>query len=123
MWASMEDTIDLDVAVWEIERRRDAWRSAGLTVGPVTWRDRGEGWPPVLRTDRTQVGHPDSIGVAVRKGDQEGEVVLYEGGWCDFLYWSGTEIDDAIQDVPGYPGGMTIVEFGTVLDRLAQRFR
>ena len=107
----------------EIERRLDRWRSAGLVVGPVTWRNPGEGWPPPFKTDRAQVTDADSIGIALRKGEQEGEVVLFKGGWCDFVYWTGEATVDPVQDVPGYPNEMTIDGYGSVLDRLAALFR
>lgn len=119
----MKDVIDLDVAVLEVERRLDRWRSAGFSVGPVTWRDQGGGWPPQLKTDRAEVREADSVGIAIRKGDQEGEVVLFKGGWCDFVYWTGNVQDDPVEDAPGYPDGMTVEGFGQVLDRLAEFFR
>ena len=81
----MRTVVDLDVAVHEIERRADGWREAGFVVGPVTWRDQG-GWPASLKTERGVVADPDSIGVKVRLGDQEGSVVLFKGGWCDVEY-------------------------------------
>jgi len=52
-------------------------------VGPVTWRDQGGGWPPSLKIERDAAADPDSIGVEVRLGVQEGSVVLFKGGWCD----------------------------------------
>ena len=71
--------VDLDVAVREIERRAEGWRAGGFAVGPVTWRDQGGGWPPSLKTERDAVADPDSIGVEVRLGVQEGSVVLFKG--------------------------------------------
>ena len=118
----MDHRIDLDEAVGEVEHRRTSWQEAGLAVGLVTWRDQGEGWPPQIKTDREQVTDPDSIGVSLRKGVQEGEVVLFRGGWCDFLYWTGQDADDPIQDAPG-EAGADVADFGRVLDRLAGFFR
>lgn len=94
--------IDLDLAVLEIAHRIDAWRAAGLTVGAVTWRDRGEPWPYPLKVDRGAVKDADSIGVAVQKGSQEGAVVLFDGGWADLEYWSGIASDEPLLDAPGY---------------------
>ncbi len=65
----------------------------------------------------------DSIGVALRKGVQEGEVVLFRAGFCDFVYWSGDAANDPVQAVPGYPDEMTVENFGLVLDRLTELFR
>jgi len=118
----VQDVIDLDVAVLEIERRVRVWQGAGIDVGAITWRDQGEGWPPPFKTARAQVLDADSIGAVLRKGDQEGEVVLFKGGWCDFVYWSGRASDEPEQDAPGYPNEMTIEHFGAVLDRLGRCF-
>ncbi|MEO0493566.1 MAG: hypothetical protein AAF081_09135 [Actinomycetota bacterium] len=120
---TMMDVVDLDAAAKEVEDRFEPWRRVGLTVGAITWRDQGDGWPPSFKTVRADVKDPDSIGVALGKGDQEGEVVLFRGGWCDFVYWSGDPADDPVQDAPGYPDQMTIDGFGAVLDRLADQFR
>jgi hypothetical protein len=115
--------IDLDQAVMEIVHRVDVWRAAGFTVGAVTWRDRGEPWPYPLKVDRSAVTDADSIGVAVQKGSQEGAVVLFDGGWADFEYWSGNASDEPLLDAPGYNDWLTVDTFGEVLDRLAAQFR
>jgi hypothetical protein len=119
----VDDVVDLDAAVAEVHARRPRWEASGLTVTPVTWRDQGEGWPPPIKTERAEVLDPDSIGVAIRKGGQEGEVVLFKGGWCDFEDWSGNADDDPVLDAPGYPDEMTVAGFGEVLDCLAAQFR
>ncbi len=117
----MKGIVDLDLAVIEIERRIEVWRQAGITVGEVTWRDQGSGWPPVLKTDRREVIDADSIGVRLTQGAEEGEVVLFTGGWCDFIYWGGG-MDEPTQDVPGWPDQMSVEAFGEVLDRLTAHF-
>ncbi len=119
----MDDVADLDTAACEIERRAAHWRSAGFVVGAVSWRDQGGAWPPSFKTDHAEVKDADSIGIVLRRGAQEGEVVLFKGGWCDFVYWSRDPEDEAIQDAPGYPNEMTAEKFGRVLDRLAGHFR
>lgn len=119
----MDDVIDLDLAALEIEQRSVAWRRSGISVGDLTWRDQSGDWPPTLKTDRSDDADRDSVGVQLHKGQQEGEVVLFKGGWCDLAYWSGDSEDDPIQDAPGYPNNMTIKSFGEVLDRLAAMFR
>lgn len=116
-------SIDLDLAVGEIERRVENWRTRGFDVGPVTWHEQAEGWPSSLKTERDNVVRPDSIGVTVRRGEQEGSVVLFGGGWCDFLYWGGRPTDEPIYGHPGYPSGLTVKQFGLVLDDLIDRFR
>jgi len=114
--------VDLDLAAVEVERRRSNWRRDGIAVGPITWREQGEGWPPTLKTDRAEIRDADSIGIALSKDRQEGEVVLFKGGWCDFSYWSGRSTDEPEQGAPGYPSAMTVDGFGEVLDRLAACF-
>jgi hypothetical protein len=79
----MDVRIDLDAAARMIEERRESWRQSGITVGETTWRDQGEGWPPVLKTSRSDVRDADSVGVALSKGEQEGSLVLFSGGWAD----------------------------------------
>lgn len=116
----MEDRIDLDRAAAEVRSREGRWRSRGIDVGAVTWREQGEGWPPKLKTDREQVIAPDSIGIALTKGTAEGSVVLFKGGWADFEYWDGA--GEIVMEAPGVAQPLTIDEFGRVLDRLADFF-
>lgn len=118
----MRTMVDLDVAVREIERRAEGWRAGGFAVGPVTWRDQGGGWPPSLKTERDAVADPDSIGVDVRLGVQEGSVVLFKGGWCDLAYWSGSPSDEPVIEAPGYPDDITIEGFGHLLDSFINLF-
>jgi hypothetical protein len=114
--------IDLDAASIELTDRIEAWRAAGFRVGPVTWREQGEGWPPSLKTVRGQVTQADSIGTVVRRGRQEGTIVLFDGGWCDLSFWSGNPGDDPVVEAPGYPDGLSLDEFGAVLDRFIALF-
>lgn len=119
----MPHHIDLDEAATQIEIRRAGWTTRGLTVGQVTWRDQGAGWPPALRTDRTQVLTPDSTGVEVRKGRQEGSLVLFDGGWADLLWWSGESQDDVLDETPGWDDWLEVGAFGDLLDRFASLFQ
>jgi hypothetical protein len=114
--------IDLDAASIELTERIEAWRAAGFRVGPVTWREQGEGWPPTLKTAQEQVTRADSIGTVVRRGRQEGTIVLFDGGWCDLSYWSGNPADDLVDEAPGYPDGLSLDEYGAVLDRFIGLF-
>ncbi|MGW6782852.1 hypothetical protein [Streptomyces sp. NPDC054987] len=45
--------------------RTVGWRSVGLEVGQVTWRDAEASWPQPLETDRARVHDPDSVGVVI----------------------------------------------------------
>ena len=119
----MERRIDLDAAADEIDRRVAGWRESGLDVGPITWREKAEGWPYPLKTVRSEVREVDSIGIQVKKGEQEGSVVLFDGGWADFLYWSGSPDDEPVDEAPGWEDWLTVERFGALLDRLAGLFR
>jgi hypothetical protein len=115
-------TIDLDAAAAELDRLATEWRAAGYEVGRPSWRDQGEGWPPKLKTDRAAAVQPDSIGIAVRRGLQEGEVILFDGAWCDVIFWSGHPSDEPFVDAPGYPEGLTLDEYVRVLETFIGRF-
>jgi hypothetical protein len=105
--------LDLDVAHRAIEVRTAFWAAAGLVVHPVTWMDNDAEWPQSLLPERSVVRRPMSIGVIVRNGDEEGEVVLYAGGWADF-----TTIVTGEDPVLTYVELEDADEFGPVLDRL-----
>ncbi|MER7692444.1 hypothetical protein [Streptomyces sp. NPDC097610] len=114
----MQRVIDLDQAVIEITDRRRGWESAGLTVGPVSWRDEAASWPQRLETDRSRVGDPDSIGVRIA-GLAETElcVVLFRGGWADVDFI--VNMDDA-GSLPA-PDVASPQAFGNLLDRCVSR--
>ncbi len=118
----MDNKIDLDEAARQIQQRIDDWRSAGLEVGAITWRDQGRGYPPPLVTSRTEAIDPDSIGVRITFGSAEGSAVLFTGGWVDFEWWDGISQDSVVLDMPGYEQPLTIEDFGKVLDRLRDLF-
>lgn len=118
----METLIDLEAAAAVIENRRAFWKAMGIEASETTWRDQGRGWPPPIVTDRRSVLDPDSIGVELRKGEQEGSVVLFKGGWADFLYWDG-ESRTVVDDAPGWEDSLDLTRFDGVLDRLTSLFR
>jgi hypothetical protein len=76
-----------------------------------------------LKTNRADVKAPDSIGVQLRKGAQEGTLVLFDGGWADLLYWGGSASDDVIDEAPGWEDWLDIEHFGALLDRFAGLFK
>lgn len=118
----MQDAINLDAAVVELSSRVVRWRAAGFEVGDPTWRDQGEGWPSPFKTVRAEVLEPDSVGIAVRRGPKEGEVVLFAGGWCDVGFWSGLAADEPIAEAPGYDSPLTVGGYADVLDAFIRRF-
>jgi hypothetical protein len=68
----MESRVDLDQVAGLISRHAFAWEESGLVVGALTWRDAAGQWPSPLREERGQVAEPDSVGVTLRKHEQEG---------------------------------------------------
>jgi hypothetical protein len=92
----MESRVDLDLAVGLISRHAIAWEESGLAAGALTWGDAAGPWPCPLREDRSQVTEPDSAGVTVRKGEQQGRLVVFRGGWADLEYWSGGSSDGQV---------------------------
>ena len=97
---TVRPNLDLDAVPVELDRCVIEWRAAGFEIGDPTWRDQGEDWPPSLKTVRAQVVRPDSVGIAVRRGLKEGEVVLFDGAWCDVVFWSGNLSDEPYQAAP-----------------------
>jgi hypothetical protein len=55
----------------------------------LIWRDVGVPWPYPLKTDRGEAADADSVGVAVRKQEQQGSLVIFRGGWADLEYQTG----------------------------------
>jgi hypothetical protein len=114
--------IDLDLAAAEIELRRAKWASARVDVGDVTWREQGEGWPPTLKTERRNVRRADSIGVTLRKDEQEASVVLFNGGWADIEFWTGHVDDIPLMEAAGWEDWLDVPRFAALLDRVTAMF-
>lgn len=110
--------MDLDQVAALITRHALAWEASGLVVGAVTWRDAAASWPSPLREDRGQVVEPDSVGVAVRKHGQEGQLVVFRGGWADLEYGSGGPSDEPVLEAPGWDDWLDLAG----VDRLLRRF-
>ncbi|MEU8433824.1 hypothetical protein AB0F18_13030 [Streptomyces sp. NPDC029216] len=90
----MDRVVDLDEVAAVLAGQTVGWRSAGLEVDQVTWRDAEAPWPQPLETDRARVHDPDSVGVVVSgPGVAELSVVLFRGGWADVDFIAG--LDDA----------------------------
>ena len=116
--------IDLDLAAEQITACGAAWEARGLHVGELTWRDQFRTWPDQVVAGRAQASEPDSVGVKVTRGDEEGQVVLYDGGWADVEYWAGDVANDAVCEVAGdYDEPLTQGGFASVLDGFGARFR
>lgn len=113
----VDRVIDLDAAAQAIEARRDRWTRAGLSVGPVTWRDEAEKWPQKLKTDRTKVADPDSVGVTFNRDTwRPGDITLFRGGWADVNL-----VDAADEMIVEYAPVPDVQTFGDVLDHLVER--
>ena len=118
----MESRVDLDQVAGLISRHAFAWEESGLVVGAVTWRDAAGPWPSPLREDRGQVTEPDSVGVTVRKHEQEGQLVVFRGGWADLEYWSGSPSDEPVTEAPGWDDWMDLPGIERLLRRFADLF-
>ncbi|MGW4397338.1 hypothetical protein ACWEHA_18795 [Amycolatopsis nivea] len=99
-----------------------AWRGLGIAAGETTWRE-SEGWPHRITTDRATVAEADSVGVELAKGAQLGSIVLFVGGWADFMFWNGVDDSISIMEAPGWNDPLDVGRFGQLLDRLADLFR
>ncbi len=119
----MEHRIDLDQAAELISGHILAWAQAGLVAEALTWRDIGEPWPYPLKVDRREVVDPDSVGIVVRKNEQEGRLVIFRGGWADLDYWTGQPSDDVVVEAPGFEDVMTLLDVEQLLGRFAALFR
>ena len=119
----MDNRVDLDAAAREITRRSDRWRESGLTLGDVTWRDQGDESPPKFKTNRADVRDADSVGIRCTKGDQEGSLVLFKGGWADLEFWSGDIAAEPLCEAPGWDDWLTVESYGALLDRFFGLFQ
>lgn len=62
-----------------------------------------------------------SIGIKVGHREQEGELILYSGGWCDLRYWDGVG-DTVIEEAPGWDDWLNLVAFEAVVERFGRLF-
>ncbi len=111
----MRRLVELDAAAREVEARRADWERAGFSVGPLTWRDEAAPWPQKLETDRNLVKDPDSVGVAIKRGDVEAAVVLFRGGWADVEAARIGGPEDPIVEAPELADASA---FGQLLDNV-----
>jgi hypothetical protein len=116
----VDSLIDLDAAADVLSRYSATWRGLGLSVGPITWAD-GQTTVNAITPDRSSVRGDYSCAVAVRCGKQEGQLVLYAGGWCDFIYWSG-ESASVIDEAPGWNDRLDLAAFEAVVRRFGACF-
>jgi hypothetical protein len=68
------------------------------------------------------VAEADSVGVKVRKGEQEGRLVIFRGGWADLEYWSGRPSDESLTEAPGWDDWMDLSDIEQLLLRFAAFF-
>jgi hypothetical protein len=120
---AVDAKIDLDLAAGQVLARGAEWEARGLRVGPLTWRDQSRTWPHQVVVGRAQAAEPDSVGVKVMCGNEEGELVLYAGGWADVLYWGGEGASDVVDEMVGdCDSPLTGEGFARVLDDFGARF-
>ena len=113
--------IDLDAAAAEMSARLR--ERSDLDIGPLTWKDMNAPYDAPFPTDRAEVEIPYSVGVHVLRGNEEGLLVLYAGGWADLEYWTGSAADDPILRVPGYDDWLDVPRFAAVVDEFLGFFQ
>lgn len=118
----MERALDLDAAAASVQRRASQWAARSLTVGPLTWAD-GQTTVNELTTRREAVRGDYSVGIRIRRGDEEGELVVYAGGWCDLDYWAGRADSEPLSEAPGADEPLDLAELEVVLDRFEGLFQ
>jgi hypothetical protein len=111
IWHSghVESRVDLDQVAGLISRHAISWEQASLAVGALTWRDAAG-------------PEADSVGVMVRKGEQEGQLVIFRGGWADLEYWSGRPSDEPLTEASGWDDWMDLSDIEQLLLRFAAFF-
>lgn len=87
----MEHKVDLDELAVRLERMRSEWERVA-NVGPLTWRDERSAWPQPIVSDRSVVQVPESLGVALRRDEDEAEFCVWTGGWADELVMDGEHV-------------------------------
>lgn len=118
----MERALDLDAVAASLRQRMARWTAKGMTVGPLTWAD-GQTTVNQITTHREDVRGEYSVGVRIRDGAQEGELVVYAGGWCDLDYWAGDAGSDVLAEAPGADAPLDVAALEAVLDRFEGLFR
>lgn len=87
----------------------------------MTWAD-DQTTVSEITTDRSRVRGDYSVGVTAERGDEQGAVVLYAGGWCDLEYWSGDTNSEPVVEAPGWNDWLDLEAFERVLDRFESLF-
>ena len=116
----MERRIDLDSAAVvlreELERRPD------LGAVSLTWKGFEAAFDEPFKTERGEVIDPYSVGIQLRRGHEEGRLVLYVGGWADMEYWSGAPADEAVDQAPGWEDWLDLGQFRALVHDFLQFF-
>jgi hypothetical protein len=63
-----------------------------------------------------------SVGVAVRKHEREGQLVVFRGGWADLEYWSGGASDEPVIEAPDWDDWLDLSGIDPLLRRFAALF-
>lgn len=117
----MEYRIDLDAAAAVLAERLAS--RPDLSSGPITWKGFESRFDEPFKTDRSDIVDPYSVGIQVRRGDEEGRLVLYAGGWADFEYWNGDASDAVVDRVPGWEDWLDVQRFDAVVVEFLSEFQ
>ena len=118
----MERAIDLDEAAVTAALVVSACDLPGLRVEEFTWREMESGWPQVFVTDRRSIAEPFSMGIKATRGDREGALVVYYGGWVDISF---IDVGKAsyLEEAVGVEKPLDIAAYRDVLSRFLALFR
>lgn len=78
----VEHKVDLDELAHRLERMRSEWQRLAH-VGPLTWRDARAAWPQPIVDNRLVVQVPESVGILLRREEDEAQFCVWAGGWAD----------------------------------------
>ncbi|MFD4323588.1 hypothetical protein ACFWQC_03070 [Nocardioides sp. NPDC058538] len=117
----MDRVIDLDLAAVVLVERLAG--RPDLQPSPITWNGFEAAFDEPFKTRRDEVVDPYSVGVAIRRGEEEGLRVLYAGSWTDMEYWSGDVADDVDLRVPGWDDWLDLPRFDAVMAEFLSLFR
>ena len=105
MISPLRPPLDLDQVAAVLAGLRAEWQEQGLIVRPLLWRDARGSRPRILRTDRTHVAEPESVGLTLTAADgREARLVIWRGGWADVDVLAGDAVTTRNPDIPDLAG-------------------
>lgn len=119
---TVEQSIDLDAAAVVATSVLNAGKIPGLHVYPFTWLDGEAEWPRRLEADRQLVKDPISLGIRAQKGEREGTLVIFGGGWADLSYVD-LSTGYSLEENPGWGAPLQIDGYRELVNRFLTLFQ